>query len=81
MTKAQTAALVNDEVANVRDNADMMCIGVEPTTFAIDELFTKKEETSMRMTKMTRLTRITNAAESKLLEEEEEEVEVPVATM
>lgn len=78
MTKAQTAAIVNEEIANPRENADLMIIGVEPTTFALDELFTKKDETSMRMTRMTRMTRLTQAADSKLLEEEEEEVEVPV---
>lgn len=78
MTKAQTAAIVNEEINNPRENADLMIIGVEPTTFAIDELFGKKDETSMRMTRMTRTTRVTKAADSKLLEEEEEEVEVPV---
>lgn len=77
MTKAQQAAIVNEEIGNVRDNADVMCIGVEPTNFAIDELFGKKDE-SVRVTRMTRMTRMTVGGKTN---EEEEDIEVPATVM
>ena len=47
MTKAQNIAVMNAESSNMRDNANLMIIGVETTqNLALDELFGKKEDTT-----------------------------------
>jgi hypothetical protein len=86
MTKAQKVAMMNEELGNIRMTSNLMVIGVDATqAIALDELFSKDERKTTRMTRVTtRQTRKTGA-DSKVLEgkieEEEEELEVPTTVM